>query len=113
MLGVWPTSKNENLAKFLFIVTFTFTFFSVFLPQAIRLIQIWGDLDLTSNILSTAELPFTVALIKMIVLLYNKESMHIKYLLPKLQTYTIQIVRQIRHHKKKIIKKLFSFSNIF
>ncbi|XP_051164625.1 odorant receptor 4-like isoform X2 [Leptopilina boulardi] len=45
------------------------------LPQAIRLIQIWGNLDLISQILSTAELPFTVALIKMIVLLYNKEKM--------------------------------------
>ncbi|XP_043466429.1 odorant receptor 4-like [Leptopilina heterotoma] len=77
MLGVWPepTRKNKTLAKFFFVLTFGFTFFSVVLPQAIRLIQIWGNLDLISQILSTAELPFTVALIKMIVLLYNKEKM--------------------------------------
>ncbi|XP_043466421.1 uncharacterized protein LOC122501191 [Leptopilina heterotoma] len=52
---------------------------SVVIPQGIKLIQVRDNIDLISQIVSTAELPYLVALTKMSVLYYNKEKMIILY----------------------------------
>lgn len=79
LIGLWPISscKYKQIVNFQSIFSFLFLTFSLVIPQGLRLIQVWGDLDLTSNVLCTAELPYLVALTKMIVLFFNKKRMYI------------------------------------
>ncbi|XP_051164628.1 odorant receptor 4-like [Leptopilina boulardi] len=77
--GAWPTQKNEKLSKCLFIISLFFLAFGVFIPQSIRVFQVWGDMDRLSNVLCVAELPYLVAFIKMIVLYRNKQKMSTLY----------------------------------
>lgn len=75
LIGLWPDCKYKQMAVFQCIFSFLFLTFSLVIPQALRLLQVWGDLDLTSNVLCTAELPYLVALTKMMVLFYNRKRM--------------------------------------
>lgn len=74
--GVWPTYRNKILSKILFFISLVAMMFSIVLPQGIKLFQVWGNLDLVSQIISTAELPYMVVLTKMSVLFYNKERVY-------------------------------------
>ncbi|XP_043466417.1 odorant receptor 4-like [Leptopilina heterotoma] len=72
LIGFWPvpTCKYKQVINFQCIFSFLFLTFSLVIPQGFRLTQVWGDIDLMSNVLCTAELPFLVALSKMIILFY-------------------------------------------
>ncbi|XP_051164869.1 uncharacterized protein LOC127283817 [Leptopilina boulardi] len=77
--GAWPTQKNKKLSRSLFIISLLCVLFGVFIPQGCRLFQVWKDLDRLTNVLCTAELPYLVALIKMVVLYRNKQKMSTLY----------------------------------
>lgn len=75
-VGAWPLYANKTLSRILFFISYLIVTFTVFIPQGIKLIQVRDNLDQISQILSTAELPFLIALTKMSVLYYNKESLY-------------------------------------
>lgn len=75
--GAWPGQKNEKLCKGLFIICFLCVIFCLFLPQTIKMLQVWNNFDLLSNILCTAELTFFIAITKMVVLFVSKNSRYI------------------------------------
>lgn len=74
--GAWPSHQNKALSKFLFFTSVIIMIFSVIIPQGIKLFLVRSNLDAISQIISTAELPYLVALTKMSVLFYNKESLY-------------------------------------
>ncbi|XP_051164867.1 uncharacterized protein LOC127283815 [Leptopilina boulardi] len=77
--GAWPLQTNKILSRFLFFISITFMILSILIPQGIKLIQVKNNLDLISQIVSTVELPYVVALTKMSVLYYSKEKITILY----------------------------------
>ncbi|XP_051164864.1 uncharacterized protein LOC127283812 [Leptopilina boulardi] len=77
--GAWPSQTNKTLSNVLFFISFMILMFTIIIPQGIKLIQVRDNLRLITQIVCAAELPFLVAVIKMCILYYNKETIKILY----------------------------------
>ncbi|KAL2716824.1 odorant receptor 13a-like isoform X1 [Vespula squamosa] len=77
-LGVWPDSdrlyKNIGFKRHRWILHAFFMLGFIILPQSAYLVMIWGDLDLMTEDLATANVPVTMACIKLFVIWYHLKS---------------------------------------
>nr|KAF7432441.1 hypothetical protein H0235_005365 [Vespula pensylvanica] len=79
ILGIWPDSKNNEsdptFSKYWFIIHSFFMLGFITLPQTAYLLKIWGDLELMTDILATANVPVTMSCIKLLFARYHLESL--------------------------------------
>ncbi|KAF7405498.1 hypothetical protein HZH66_004404 [Vespula vulgaris] len=79
-LGVWPDSdrldKNIGFTKYRWILHALFMLGFIILPQTAYLLIIWGDLDLMTEDLATANVPVTMACIKLFVIRYHLKTLN-------------------------------------
>ncbi|KAF7405497.1 hypothetical protein HZH66_004403 [Vespula vulgaris] len=79
ILGIWPDSKNNEsdptFSKYWFILHSFFMLGFITLPQTAYLLTIWGDLELMTDILATANVPVTMSCIKLLFARYHLESL--------------------------------------
>ncbi|XP_016841001.2 odorant receptor 26 isoform X2 [Nasonia vitripennis] len=77
IVGLWPNSKNTKFQEFRSNVSFVFAIFSVSvfisMSQTAKLIMIWGDLYQMIENISTANLPITVTVFKMLIFRSHKK----------------------------------------
>ncbi|KAI4497953.1 hypothetical protein M0802_007069 [Mischocyttarus mexicanus] len=103
-LGVWPDSdileKNLSFTKYRWIVHAIFMLGFIILPQSAYLVIIWGDLDLMTEDLATANVPVTMACIKLFVICY-----HLKTLNPLLSAFVDDWNRSKSQEERSIMLK--------
>ncbi|KAI4487553.1 hypothetical protein M0804_005702 [Polistes exclamans] len=79
ILGIWPDSKyaesDPTLSKYWFIVHSFFMFGFITLPQSAYLLMIWGNIELMTEILATANVPITMSCIKLLFARYHLGSL--------------------------------------
>ncbi|XP_046815759.1 odorant receptor 13a-like [Vespa crabro] len=79
ILGVWPDWKDNasdpTLSKYWFLLHSFFMLGFVTLPQSAYLLMIWGDVDLTTEILATGIVPVSMSCIKLLFARYYLESL--------------------------------------
>ncbi|KAI4497870.1 hypothetical protein M0802_006986 [Mischocyttarus mexicanus] len=79
LLGIWPDSKcNESdttLSKYWYIIHSFFMLGFITIPQSTYLLMIWGDMELMTEILATANVPITMSCIKLLFARYHLESL--------------------------------------
>ncbi|XP_015183121.1 PREDICTED: uncharacterized protein LOC107069909 isoform X2 [Polistes dominula] len=79
ILGIWPDTKytesDPTLSKYWFIVHSFFMFGFITIPQSTYLLMIWGNMELMTEILATANVPITMSCIKLLFARYHLESL--------------------------------------
>ncbi|KAK2588371.1 hypothetical protein KPH14_004385 [Odynerus spinipes] len=79
LLGIWPSAeddeKNAGISRYRYIVHAFFMLGFIVLPQSAYLFIVWGDLDLMTEDLATANVPTTIACMKMFVTRYHLETL--------------------------------------
>ena len=75
-VGLWPTSTKfgEILSIFVFATSMAIITTFVTIAQTAKLFMIWGELDLMTDNISTANLPIAVVLLKMMIFRSNKKG---------------------------------------
>ncbi|XP_058808725.1 odorant receptor Or2-like isoform X2 [Phymastichus coffea] len=78
LIGLWPQLKTSKLEKICTLIRFTLitSVIVVFIniSQTIKLIMIWGNLDLMTDIISTANLPILIAVFKMLIFFKHRKA---------------------------------------
>lgn len=78
IVGLWPDLNNSRsfavASNLVFILSSLIIVWFTVIPQTCKLFLVGGDLDTIVDILCTAEIPITVALIKMTVLRYYSQG---------------------------------------
>ncbi|XP_047345867.1 odorant receptor 13a-like isoform X4 [Vespa velutina] len=77
ILGVWPGSNESDfpLSKYWFILHSFFMLGFITLPQSAYLLMVWGDIELMTEIVATANVPVTMSCIKLLFARYHLESL--------------------------------------
>ncbi|KAK2588372.1 hypothetical protein KPH14_004386 [Odynerus spinipes] len=79
LLGIWPSAeddeKNAGISRYRCILHTFFMLGFIVLPQSAYLFVIWGDLDLMTEDLATANMSTTVACMKIFVTWYHLETL--------------------------------------
>ncbi|XP_043503448.1 odorant receptor 13a-like [Polistes fuscatus] len=101
-LGVWPDSdgleKNLGFTKYRWIVHAFFMLGFIILPQSAYLIIIWGDLDLMTEDLATANVPVTIACVKLFIINYHSKTLN-----PLLSAFFDDWNRSKSHEERSIM----------
>ncbi|KAK9309150.1 hypothetical protein QLX08_001107 [Tetragonisca angustula] len=76
LIGIWPEpcTTGERLSKVKTLLYLSIVFLFGVGPQSVNLFFIWGDLELVTENLSMANIPYITAMIKSIFIWYYKES---------------------------------------
>ncbi|XP_051164634.1 odorant receptor 13a-like, partial [Leptopilina boulardi] len=76
IIGIWPDEKSEGFLTFcrVVIIFICITFF-IILSQTMKLIMIWGDIEIMSEILCKVELPSIIILLMIYVIQKNKSEL--------------------------------------
>ena len=75
LIGIWPEpcTTGERLSKVKTLLYLSIVFLFGVGPQSVNLFFIWGDLELVTENLSMANIPYITAMIKSIFIWYYKE----------------------------------------
>ena len=78
LVGVWPDLECSRfftiISNIVFFISLVLIAYFIIVAQTTKLFLIGGDLDTIVDILCTADIPVSIALIKMIVLRYDSQG---------------------------------------
>lgn len=78
LVGVWPDSKCSKLqkifSKFAFMISFIMIGYFIVVVQTTKLFTSKGDLDIIVDILSIADFPVFISLLKLVILRFQAKG---------------------------------------